>query len=71
MTTVERKKLLRDLRQLEEKRRAQEEEVEKMWLESRKEQRIVKWCDCSEDEQERQEEITEETGEKCEVRERS
>ena len=40
-----------------------------MWHESRKEQRVEKWCDCSDDEQERQEEIAEERGYQCEVRE--
>ena len=39
----ERQKFQRDLRQVEEKRRAQEEEAERMWHESRKEQRIEKW----------------------------
>ena len=49
-------KILRDLQQLEEKRRAQEAAAEKLWHESREDQRIVKWYDCSDDEQERQEE---------------
>ena len=39
-----------------------------MWLDQRKEQRIVKWTDCSEDDQEGQEEATEE-GEQRKVQE--
>ena len=62
-------KILRDLQQLEEKRRAQEAAAEKLWHESREDQRIVKWYDCSDDEQERQEEKAGERGETCKVRE--
>ena len=57
-------KFQRDLRQLEEKRRAQEEEAEDEWHELRKEQRIAKWIDYSDDEQEGQEETAEEREER-------
>ena len=56
-------KFQRGLRQLEERRRAQEEETEEMWHEPRKEQRIAKWIDCSDDEEEGQEGTAEERGE--------
>ena len=54
----------------EEKRRAQEEEAEEVWHEPRKEQRIVKWIDCSDDEQEGQEETAEEREERKGARRR-
>ena len=57
-------KFHRDLRQLEEKRRAQEEETQVVWRESRKEQLTVKWTDCSDDEQEGQKETAEEREER-------
>ena len=54
----------RDLRQLEERRREQEEEADEVWHRPSKEQRIAKWRDCGDNEQEEQEETAEEKGER-------
>ena len=45
----------------------EEEATEEEWHEPRKEQRIVKWADCSDDEQGRQEELAEEREDKKRV----